>query len=95
MTQEIFDKGYKTLMRFLKDIGRYQDFKKITAHNNPKYKKNLYIIFNEEGKGKSWWHFFDYTFFVGQNWKDYNDPGLNALRENWRNFLKENDLTYL
>ena len=41
MTDEIFEKGYKALIRYFKDIGRYNDFLTITAKHNPKYKQKL------------------------------------------------------
>ena len=87
MTHEEFEKGYKLLLRFFKDKGRYKDFKNITAKNNPQYKKNLETAFNKY-KYK-WDDYFSYTWFVGTEWQQYNDPGMNTFREEWRKLIIE------
>lgn len=90
MTHEEFDKGYKLLMRFFKDKKRYKDFKEITAKNSPCYKKALEEAFSQYKK--TWYDYFSYTMFVGGDWKQYNDPGLNTFREEWRILIKENNV---
>ncbi len=88
MTNEIFEKGYKLLLRYFKEIGRYNDFKKITAKNNPLYKKTIKENFDKWKHG--WSQFFYYTWYVGTDYEQYNDPGLNKLREGWTEFIKQN-----
>ena len=87
MTHDEFEKGYKLLLRFFKEIGRLNDFKTITAKNNPSYKTNLEKNFNKFKQ--TWFDYFSYICYVGTEWKQYNDPGLNTFRENWRKLIKE------
>ena len=47
MTDENFEKGYKALIRYFKDIGRYNDFLNITAKRDPKYKQYLKEAFKK------------------------------------------------
>jgi hypothetical protein len=94
MTDEKFNKGFKLLMRFLKEEKRYQDFKNITVayfqHKGYSYKKYLKREFVVTNYG--WRQFFNYTAFVGENWREYNDPGLSHLRIGWHKFI-ENEYT--
>lgn len=88
MTNEIFENGYKLLIRFFKEMGRYNDFKKITAKNNPLYKSKLKQQF-EIHNGCGWYDFFTFTWFVGTNYTLYNDPKLDNLRKKWREFVRQ------
>lgn len=82
-------------MRYLKDIGRFADFKRITARNNPLFKDYLKHEFDTREKpfgssdGYGWEDFFRFTWFVGTNYEEYNDPCLSQLNHNWLMFLKE------
>ena len=90
MTDEIFERGYKVLLRFFKEIKRYNDFKRITAQYDPQYKQKLKARFKEH-KGTSigaWNRYFDYTFYVGEQYDEYNDTGLDKLRKQWHRFLE-------
>ena len=88
MTHDEFEKGYKLLLRFFKEIGRFNDFKTITAKNNPSYKTYLKKQFDDKKMG--WNKFFSYTWFVGENYEQYNDPSLNELRNGWFEFVADN-----
>lgn len=94
MTDEKFNKGFKLLMRFLKEEKRYQDFKNITVkffqHKGYAYK--LYLKREFDITNTSWWNFFNYTSFVGENWREYNDIGLNNIRNKWRDYIKNTDI---
>jgi len=87
MTHDEFEKGYKLLLRFFKEIGRFNDFKTITAKNNPSYKTNLEKNFNNFKQ--TWFDYFSYIYYVGTEWRQYNDPGLDTFREKWRKLIKE------
>lgn len=92
MTQQQFDNGYKLLTRFFKDIGRYNDFIKITAQYDRKFKqklKNEFDLWENTDSVSNWNKFFTYEFYVGTRWRDYNDPSLNNLRKQWQKFLIE------
>lgn len=90
MTDEHFEKGYKLLKRYFKEINRYPDFLRITAKNNPQYKTKLKYNFNfHENCG--WPEFFTYTWFVGEDYEAYNDQGLIKLRDGWHNFMREHN----
>lgn len=99
MTQQQFDDGYKLLTRFFKDIGRYNDFIKITAKYDRKFKQKLKNEFDLHKTNPlsiypnyyhtTWNNFFDYKWFVGDDWQLYNDNALNNLRKQWQNFLIE------
>lgn len=98
MTQQQFDDGYKLLTRFFKDIGRYNDFIKITAKYDRQFKQKLKNEFDLHKTNAlsiypnyytTWNNFFDYTWFVGDDWQLYNDNALNNLRKQWQNFLIE------
>ena len=88
MSNENFEKGYKLLRRYFKEIGRYPEFIKITTENNPSYKTYLKKQFDDKSLG--WNAFFTYTCFVGKNYKQYNDPSLNKLRNGWLEFVIDN-----
>lgn len=93
MTDEIFEKGYKALIRYFKDIGRYNDFLAITAKHNPKYKQHLKETFKKyEPILGGWDKYFSYTYYVGKDYNDYNDPHLDNLRAGWLTFLQENNI---
>ena len=93
MTDELFEKGYKALIRYFKDIGRYNDFLTITAKNNPKYKQKLKEEFKKnEAYCGGWYKYFSYTMYIGENYRDYNDPYLDTLRAGWFTFLEENHI---
>ncbi len=92
MTDENFNKGFKLLMRFLKEEKRYQDFKNITVkfvQHNKGYAYKPYLKRQFDITNKTWWYFFNYTSFVGDNWEEYNDLGLNSIRDKWRKFMDE------
>ena len=95
MTDEKFNKGFKLLMRYLKEQKRYNDFKRITVGyfrltQETSYKSYLKKLYKTNGY--TWWQFFDYTTFVGNDWRQYNDEGLNHLREGWRKFIENKNI---
>jgi len=90
MTEKTFEKGYKLLKRYFKEINRYPEFIRITTQNNPSYKKILKRNFNVHRR--TWYEFFTYTWFVGDNYQLYNDHCLNKLREGWHKFLQEHEI---
>lgn len=94
MTDENFNKGFKLLMRYLKEQKRYQDFKNITVvyFQHKGYAFKPYLKKEFDITKHTWSRFFDYTTFVGENWKEYNDPGLNHLREGWRKFIENENI---
>ena len=93
MTDEEFEKGYKALIRYFKDIGRYNDFLRITAKKDPQYKQKLKEAFNKQERYTGgWYKYFSYTFYVGEEYQQYNDPSLNTLRAGWFTFLEENNI---
>ena len=101
MTDREFNDGFRLLMRYFKDIGRFADFKRITARNNPMFKKHLKHEFDTRERPTwprgmfntsdryGWDDFFRFTWFVGTNYEEYNDPCLLQLNRNWLMFLKE------
>ena len=90
MTQKTFEKGYKLLKRYFKEINRYPEFIRITTQNNPSYKKILKRNFN--AYNGTWHEFFTYTWFVGDNYQLYNDDCLTTLRTGWYKFLQEHEI---
>lgn len=88
MSTNTFEIGYKLIKRYFKEIGRYPEFIKITTENDPSYKTKLKKQFDEKKMG--WDMFFTYTWFVGENYEQYNDPSLNNLRNGWINFIQNN-----
>lgn len=93
MTDENFEKGYKALIRYFKDIGRYNDFLNITAKRDPKYKQHLKETFKKyEPMLGGWYKYFSYTYYIGKDFNDYNDPHLDNLRTGWFIFLQENNI---
>lgn len=96
MTDREFNDGFRLLMRYFKDIGRFADFKRITARNNPSFKDYLKHEFDTRKKPffstydkYGWDDFFRFTWFVGTNYEEYNDPCLLQLNRNWLMFLKK------
>ena len=95
MTDDKFNKGFKLLMRYLKEQKRYNDFKRITVGyfkltQETSYKNYLKTQFKTNGY--TWWQFFDYSIFVGNDWLQYHDNGLNHLREGWHRFIENEDI---
>jgi len=88
MTEQKFEKGFKLLKRFFKEINRYNDFVKISAEKNPKYKQILKCAY-ERNPALTWHHYFTFAFLVGNNYEEYNDPGLNTLRKKWLEFINK------
>lgn len=88
MTEQKFEKGFKLLKRFFKEINRYSDFVKISAEKNPKYKQILKCVY-EKNPSLTWHHYFSFAFLVGYNYEEYNDPGLNTLRKKWLEFINK------
>lgn len=99
MTQEEFDNGYKLLRRYMKDIGKYHEFIKITAKCDasfPKKLKNAFdktVIRHNPLEYCTWYHFFSYVHFVGNDWQKYYEDidDYRKMRTNWYRFLKENN----
>lgn len=88
MTTKEFEKGYKLLVRYFKDIGRYNDFITITVKHDRNYKDKLFDTFNVHSVG-GWEKYFSYTFFVGENYNDYGDPHLDTLRAGWLEYMSK------
>lgn len=57
MTESQFNDGWKILMRYLKDNGKFSDFKRITANSSPMFKKHLKKMFDLH-PGLGWASFF-------------------------------------
>ncbi len=87
MTESQFNDGWKILMRYLKDNGKFSDFKRITANSSPMFKKHLKKMFDVH-PGLGWASFFSYSFFVGKRYGDYGQD-FSAIADGWFKFYVE------
>ena len=87
MTQKEFDVGFKLLKRFLKENNIYNSFLKITAHNNPSFKKELLRNFNSLHYFKTWNDFFKYTNGIGNDFHKYGEGKAMEFIEKWEKFM--------
>ena len=96
MTDENFNKGFKTLTRFLKDQGKYQAFKNITVkyfkNNGEECSYKTYLKHKFDLNHHTWWRFFDFTYYVGEDYRNYEDPGLTNLRNEWHKLIENTNL---
>ena len=89
MTQKEFDMGFKLLKRFLKENRIYNKFLRITAHNNPSYKKELFRSFKTLHYFKTWNDFFKYTNGIGDDYNEYGEGKVMEFIEKWGKFMNE------
>lgn len=74
-------------MRYLKDIGKFSDFKRITANSDPMFKKHLKKQFDLH-PGFGWVSFFSYTFLVGKRYGEYGQDFF-TMANGWTKFYWE------